>query len=78
MTIRQYWVHYDEPLSPPTPEPHTGEPQRTGESQPATEGWEQLFSALLDIVEPHPGVYRQVIHLLSGVLAQIPRQFTPT
>ena len=72
MTIRQYWVHYDEPISPPTPAPFT--PER----KPPTEGWEHLFSALLDIIEPHPDVYRPVIQLLSGVLAHIPRQFTPT
>ena len=75
MTILQCWVHYDEPREPePLPAPTSA---ATQERQPPNEGWEHLFAAILDIVEPHPEVYRPIIRLFDGVLAHIPRQFTP-
>jgi hypothetical protein len=69
MRIRQYWVHDDEPMEE-TPLP----PPAKDEAAPAPpyQEWERLLNALLDLLEPHPALYRAALHLLAGRAGPLP------
>jgi hypothetical protein len=74
MTIRQYWVHYDEPIHPepmhPKAEPPAASAPLPTSGVPAE--WEKILNALLDLIEPHPAIYRAALHLLAGRTGPLP------
>jgi len=73
MTVRQYWVHYDEPLDPaPPPTSAVSHPDTSEPGQ-----WEPLFHALLDLIEPHAELYRAALKLLAGLLPPRPPASPP-
>jgi len=77
MRIRQYWVHDDEPMqATPLPPPAQAEASAAETAAPATtppyQDWERLLNSLLDLLEPHPTLYRAALHLLAGRTGPLP------
>jgi hypothetical protein len=69
MTIRQYWVHYDEPMNPEPAATICAAEEPAVSSAAATEPaaeWEKLLSALLQLTQPNAELHRAACLLLAG------------